>query len=88
MIHRIAFKIFNKEKRRNQEEKVITTQKAKASSHNSKQNLLQISKDKKTKNEIDKRPNGMNRQLTNKKTCGSHTHETILRSLDNVRNVN
>ena len=30
----------------------------------------------------------MNRQLTNKKTCGSHTYETILRSLDNVRNVN
>ena len=30
----------------------------------------------------------MNRQLTNKKTCGFHTHETILRSLDNVRNVN
>lgn len=88
MIHRIAFKIFNKEKRRNQKEKIITTQKAKASGHNSKQNLLQISKGKKDKNEVDKRANGMNRQFTNKKTCGSQTHETILRSLDNVRNVN
>lgn len=29
----------------------------------------------------------MNRQFTNKKTCGSQTHEIILRSLDNIRNV-
>lgn len=44
----IAFKIFNKEKEETRK-KIITTQKAKASGHNSKQNLLQISKGKKTR---------------------------------------